>query len=383
MLNLESMRTDKNQAQKASTEAAYLALLRYALWGGTFPALPEDLSAILQLASRQATRGLIYDALLREGPAIPRKEAARIQQILLQTYATHQMLEAGIQRIFPALQQAGIPAVLIKGQGVARNYPDPKLRECGDIDIYVGPEHLENSLRTLTPLADRVDDHIFGKHWQLWVGGCEAELHLYSLEPEWRRDRRFYRQLEAEGFSHGLIPLDFNGVRVDTPEPTFNAFYLFYHLWHHFIVGGVGLRQICDWTLHLHARQADIDRERLREMVEGMRLLGPWQLLGGIAVHDLGLPEAEFPLYDGSAMARSRLLLDIILAEGNFGKDNESRKNRPQGYFGSKMNSLGSYFYRLRQMWRIDPRQARSDFAGVTLAGIRRFFHDQSAKRSR
>lgn len=30
---------------------------------------------------------------------------------------------------------------------------------------------------------------------------------------------------------------------------TFNAFYVFMHLYHHFLQVGVGLRQVCDWML--------------------------------------------------------------------------------------------------------------------------------------
>ena len=60
--------------------AAYLALLRYALWGGAFPALPEDLSAIQALAARQSTRGLIFDALLRGNVPLSRDQIARLSR---------------------------------------------------------------------------------------------------------------------------------------------------------------------------------------------------------------------------------------------------------------------------------------------------------------
>ena len=369
------MRTDKNSAQKAQTEAAYLTLLRYALWGGDFPALPADLSAILNLAERQSTRGLIFDALLRGRTDLPRETTARMQQILFQAYATNQQLDLTIQRAFPALHQAGIPAVLLKGQGVGRNYPDPRLRECGDVDVYIGPDHVEDAVRALTPLAEQVDDRPLGKHWQLHIGGIEIELHYTSVSSGTSRRKRFFHKLEEEGCSRGLAQLDFGDVRVDTPEPTFNAFYLFYHIWNHFSVGGIGLRQLCDWALHLHARQAAIDRERLREMVEGMRLLHVWQLFGCIAVHDLGLPEAEFPLYDEAAFARSRRLLAVILAEGNFGRGRKVRHKRPTGYLAGKLHSFGQSLARFHLILRIDPREAWSNILTKLTTGLRNLLH--------
>ena len=355
--------------------AAYLALLRYALWGGAFPALPEDLSALQELAARQATRCLVFDALLRGGAPLPQEEADRMQWTLLKAYASNRQLNTVIRRIFPALREAGIPAVLIKGQGVARNYPDPRLRECGDIDIYIGPERVEDAVRALAPFADSIDKKPLGKHWQLSVEGHEIELHYTTIDIRSPRRRRRYTRLEADGFRHGLIPEDFDGVPVDTPEATFNAFYIFYHLWHHFTGTGIGFRQVCDWTMYLHARRADIDRERLRCMLKGMHLLVPWQLFGCIAVHELGLPEAEFPLYDAAACPRSREVLELVLGDGNFGEARERRK-RPAGYLAGKWSSFLDKTGRIRQLWRIYPPEALHTLRETLSKGLRNILQD-------
>lgn len=360
--------------------AAYLAWLRYALWGGEAPACDVgSRPSLLSLADRQKTRGLIFDALLRAGSAatgLSKADAVQMQEFLLQTFATHRMLDHALARAVSALQDAGVPAVLLKGQGAARSYPNPLLRECGDIDLYIGPERLEDAVRVLTPLADKVDDELLGKHWQLWMGGAEFELHQVSMIPTDRSRTRFYRDLEAEGFTRGLAPLDFEGVRVDTPEPTFNAFHLFYHAWHHFLTGGIGFRQLCDWTLHLHVRRENIDRERLGAMLDGMRLRRPWQLFGCIAVHDLGLPAEEFPCYDASWLKPSRRVLKMILSEGNFGRGHEPRIARPKAYVASKAYSLGLHCIRFVQTFSVAPREAWQVFASLFTGGFRKVFQD-------
>ena len=355
---------------------AYLAWLRYALWGGEAPQFQPSL---LALSDRQKTRGLLFDALLRAGSAVTglsKTDAVQMQEFLLQTFATHRMLDHALAQAVSALQKAGVPAVLLKGQGAARNYPNPLLRECGDIDLYLGPERLEEAVRVLTPLADKVDDELLGKHWQLWMGGAEFELHQVSMIPIGRRRTRFYRELEAEGFLRGLVPLDFEGVRVDTPEPTFNAFHLFYHAWHHFITGGIGFRQLCDWTMHLHVQRENIDRERLGAMLDGMRLRRPWQLFGCIAVHDLGLPEEEFPCYDASRLKLSRRVLKRILSEGNFGRGRKPLFERPEGYVASKAYSLGGHIRRFCQVLSIAPREAVQNFLSLVSGGFRKVFQD-------
>lgn len=360
-----------------TVEQTYLALLRSALWGTDLPVI-ENLPEILQLTDRQKTRGLIYDILLRSGADIPTESARKMQRMLARITGAHRVLDDVVARSVAALQEAKIPCVLLKGQGAARYYPDPRLRECGDIDLHIGPERLEEAVRALTPLADRVDDHLLGKHWQLWIGGAEIELHQHTMLHETRRQTRVYQRLEENGLRTDLVPFDFSGVAVPTPEDSFNAFYLFYHAWHHFAAGGIGFRQLCDWILLLHTRAARIDRERLHTMLREMRLLGPWRLFGCIAVHDLGLPEAEFPFYDKKAFSKSRRVLQLILSEGNFGRGTQFRFSRPKGYLAGKLYSLGLHFRRLFQMLRIAPGEAFRTFHALFVGGIRQVFLDLS-----
>lgn len=360
-----------------TAEQTYLSWLRYALWDGEILRDAQDhkpdesaFSTLLALADRQKTRGLVFEALLRSGAPLPEETAARMKQLLLRILATHRMLDAAVAKVMDTLRQAGIPAVLLKGQGVARYYPDPQLRECGDIDIYIGPERLEEAVRVLTPLADKVDDGLLGKHWQLWIGQAEIELHQHTMIPYTQRQTRLFRTLEAEGLRHDLVPMDFGGIRADTPEDTFNAFYLFYHAWHHFVQGGIGFRQLCDWMLLLHAQRDRIDRERLRTMLDGMQLLRPWQLFGCIAVHDLGLPEQEFPCYDPARFGKSRKVLAVILSEGNFGRGRQPRHKRPKGYIPGKAHSFCLHTGRFLQMFRIAPGEAWHSFRSTVTHGF-------------
>lgn len=361
---------------------AYLALLRAALWGDRLAGIDpasidgQHLTEIMRLAESQTTRGLVYDYLLRGGFPVPEEISAQMQRLLYQILNTHRKLDAVLARIISALQEAGIPCVLLKGQGVASHYPNPLLRECGDIDLFIGPERLEDAVRTLSPLADKTDDKLSGKHWQLWIGGTEIELHLYSMVPETRRLTRYFRTIEADGLSIGLVPLNFGGVSVYTPADTFNAFYLFYHAWHHFAGKGIGFRHLCDWVRLLHVRRESIDRTRLLEMLKGMQLLGPWRLFGCIAVHDLGLPETDFPFYDESSLPKSRRVLNLILSAGNFGRGAQHTRPRPKGYLAGKLFSLGGHFHRFLQVLSIAPADAFRTFHALFIGGIRRVFQD-------
>lgn len=362
-----------------TVEQTYLALLRSALWGTDMPVV-DKLQEVLELADRQKTRGLIYDVLLRSGAPLPPETATSMQLLLYRILNTHRMLDTAIVHALAALHDAGIPAVLVKGQAVARYYPLPQLRECGDVDLYIGPERLEEAVRALTPITDRTADQKNGKHWELWIGQAELELHDHTLLPVTRRKARFYQTLEEEGLRYGLVPLVFSGTPVNTPEDTFYAFYLFYHAWHHFAKGGIGFRQLCDWTLLLHARQEHIDRERLRSILEGMELMKLWQIFGCIAVRDLGLPREEFPYYDESHPWAYKRVLQLILAEGNFGQGRKANNQRPGNYMGGKAFALGQHLRRFFQTLPLAPKEAFSLFRFQFFDGLKNTFQNLSRR---
>ena len=358
---------------------AYLALLRAALWGTDIPAW-EDIAPVfdevLEFCDRQKTRGLVFDLLLRSGYPVPAETAARMQQLLYRILNTHRKLNAAIARVVSVLQEADIPCVLLKGQGVARFYPNPLLRECGDIDLYIGPERLESAVKVLVPFVDKVDDHLSGKHWHLWIGSAEIELHLYTMIPKTRRQTRYFRTIEADGLSHDLVPLNFDGVSVNIPADTFNALYIFYHAWHHFTGKGIGFRHLCDLACLIHAHRDVIDRPHLLSMLKRMHLLEPWRLFGCIAVQDLGLPEEEFPFYDEAGLSKSRRVLGLILADGNFGQASDNRRQGPKGYLTGKLFSLGTHFRCFFQRLFIAPGEAISVFCSRFSGGILRVFKD-------
>ena len=352
-----------------TSEETYLAWLHHALWGGNAPTAVDG--EVLRIAALQKTRGLVFNALLKSDITLDQDTRLRMQQFLVQTIFTHKKLDSALVRVMTALREADIPAVLLKGQGLARNYPDPQMRECGDIDLYIGPERLEEAIRVLRPVVERVDERIHAdKHCTFGIGSAIIELHKRSSLTYSRRLERFYHALETEGCSRGLVPLDFDGVQVDTPEPTFNAFYVFFHAWDHFLECGIGLRQLCDWALLLHAQRAQIDRERLGTILDGMQVRRPWQLFGCIAVEVLGLPAEEMPFYDARRSRTSRRILRLILQEGNFGTGRRSLSRRPNNFFFGKAYTFFCTFGRCCKLLPLAPGQVSKRFVS---ASCRRF----------
>ncbi len=302
----------------------FVQSLRAGLWGDTPIADIDETVArdIWTEARKQSCRGVVGQVLLDSGILPPKAKkivSDRIVSIIGHNLALSRVLSISVK----ALRDKGIEPVLLKGQGAASSYPQPLLRECGDIDLYVGTEHYREAFDVLSGLTGEIDEEGFsteGKHSHVVIDGMTVETHRFSevLPPGYDKQ---YQELSDMGMSSGGEVLDIGGTDVRIPEPTFNAFYLFNHLWRHFFTEGVGFRQVCDWTMFLHARKDRIDKDRLGHILKTLDLTAPWKVFGNIAVGVLGLPADEMPFYSQEYLDKSRKIVRMMLKEGNFGHE--------------------------------------------------------------
>ncbi|MBQ6254921.1 MAG: nucleotidyltransferase family protein [Bacteroidales bacterium] len=330
-----------------AAERTYLILLKEGLWAGLStvrqahggagsgtgspvgelveppgPVEGPALNLAWRLARMQATRGVVGQALLDSGVLSPEGEDA-VSKRVLEIVANNLKLEKALAKSVGALREAGIEPVLLKGQGVASCYPQPLIRECGDIDLYVGKENYRKAFEVLSALSGGLNEEEFkpkSKHSHVEIEGIPVEAHQFSDALPPRYDRT-YQEISDRCLSDGFVTLEFSGVPVRTPEPTFHAFFLFNHLWRHFFTEGVGFRQVCDWTMYLHVHKDSIDLNRLQDILESLDITTPWKVFGNIAVEVLGLPAEEMPFHEPKMSRRIGKVVRMMLKEGNFGHE--------------------------------------------------------------
>lgn len=353
----------------------YLDILRSAIWGEKPSYIPSDVEGVLSIANLQKTRPLVLDALQKAGYEVTDPHA---WEILYRTASTHIVTNRTIVELETLFHKNGINPVLLKGQGVAVNYPRPMLRECGDIDLYVGPEQYVKTCDLLKSLASE-DDVANGseqdKHYHICLDNIHVEIHRFCDTLENKRENKYLQSFASKGLSHDLVPISINEVSVLTPADTFNAFFLFFHIWRHFLLEGVGLRQICDWTLFLHSRAGRIDATVLAEMLKKLNLITPWHIFATIVVNYLGLPLTEMPLYKTGFEKKAFRFISLILKDGNFGHGNIVTGKRPSGFLLGKWFTTKKLLKRPVVLYRLFPeiRPQIVTFAiGVLKAGINR-----------
>lgn len=320
-------------------QETYLALLRAALWGGnelTNEGLTSDcVNEVIRLAAFQGTGPLVYDQLLKM-PDMEISAELRIQmkQQCMMSMMQQQTMMPILSKAWTALEEADIHPVLLKGLVIAQYYPQPHLRQWGDIDLYVGQKQYHQATKVLDatfPEADHppVDDEE-RKHYNYVFSNTVLELHRISMGFAHPCDRKYYENLEETYLTKDGPTFEVDGQRINTPEETFNVFFTFLHAWHHFEGSGMNMKQACDVAVLLHAKRDVIDRVRLREMLRKLHLMEVWQLFMYIIANHLGLPKDVCPFYTDTCKERAELLFKRILRESS-ARNVESGKLKVDG----------------------------------------------------
>ena len=354
-----------------STEI-YLELLRAGLWNR--PAVVSGsvkFSEIMGMAARQNTQPTVGKALLdRMGAKLPPQAYDSLLENVRKCEKSHESANQVIGYCFSALKDEGIRPVLLKGQGIASWYPEPTIRQAGDIDIYV--KDFDRAREVMTRLFG-AETEVGDKHVTYHVGGTlDIELHRFTETLPNSRQNAEYQRISSSGTSMGLEEVNLDGANVDTPEPTFNAFYIFHHLWHHFKAMGMGMRQLCDWAMFLHSHSDRLDLESLGQWLNYFKLKDVWQVFGCAAVQALDLPPEDVPFYDGSKSKRGAKLVDFFIVQG----DNREFKHgrHDQGKVKHKSGTLRFIHRRLRMMFPIFPGKALLQYVGDVKNGVLKLF---------
>lgn len=365
-------------------EKVFFSLLRSGLWGGA-PEIPEgfgDWGKVARLAKSQSVLGVVGDVMLsdkRIAAQLSAEMKTKIKTFIMANMMTHGKLNGVLVNVVSHLSAAGIRSVLLKGQGLAQYYPKPELRQCGDIDLYVGLERYADSYGVVKPLATQIDDRKaleVGKHYDFFVGKVAVEMHRYSDRYPTPKLDRIYQEVSLKGLNEDLVPLMFSGQTVYTPSDEYNAFYIFSHLFHHFLINGLGARQLYDWMLFLRARSSHIDMSSLETILRRLDMLKPWQAFGCVLVKYFGMPAESFPFYDSAQEHKADNIVRRLLDEGNFGKERDVYKKRGRIYLINKTWAMLAHIGRSIGLLFLFPRHSFRQIGHTISNGFAKVWND-------
>lgn len=207
----------------------------------------------------------------------------------------------------------GKQCCVLKGQGNALMYPEPKLRTSGDIDVW-----LEG---TKKEIADFVHQH-FPKmnvqyhHMEYPIyDDVEIEIHYYPsyCYNKWY-NHRLQRYFHKESHKQFLNKTD---CGFNVPTVPFNIVFQLSHIMRHFFTQGIGLRHAIDYYYLL---KQDITQEEIKEVVSVIKSCGMYKFFCALLWIEnsiLGLDKAA--LFVPVNERAGKLVLHEMLKGGNFG----------------------------------------------------------------
>lgn len=342
----------------------FIELLHFSM--GISEEVPEttetNWEAMLAVAKKQSLAGIIYYGIGK----LP-KEQRPEKKILLKWYALAEKIKERNKtlnklaiKLVEQYKADGFQLCLLKGQGNALMYPEPVMRNPGDIDLWMKPAGGKCNIEaTRKAVNDYVKAHYKNPelryyHAEYVVDKIPVEAHYMPSimnNPMYnkRLQRWFSERMDAQCQHVVALP---DGVgQIPVPTFEFNVVFQLSHMMHHYFDEGIGLRQMMDYYYLLRSD----GRSQMADVQSTLKYLNLYKFAGAV----MYVMQRVFNMEEKYMIApvdekRGRSLLREIVKGGNFGM-----------YSGLTKHSTGSKYWlkNLRSMHAVReyPAEALSE----------------------
>lgn len=309
-------------------------LLQFALRkGGEVPYLPtaKEWTKVYEESERQAIVGVMLYGLQQ---LIERDFSFKTnlpQGLMLQWIGVGEMIrqrnivmDRAVVDLCKALEENNIKYIVVKGQTLNAIYPERNIRQSGDIDFMVHPHDWKKCYKMFDrKLGESSIDTHSEKHVEWEKDGISYEMHRWLNDFASKKHQKYWDEVVMKEAWDNISTIDINGFSIATLPPTYNALYVFLHLFYHLINEGVGLRQFIDW-FYILEKGVQINKDVLKRHLEGIGLFEAYCGLGAVLTCYLGLEEDRF-LFEISEKYKKEAykLVDNIFEGGNFGHNKQ------------------------------------------------------------
>lgn len=320
----------------------------------------EEWKALYDMAKKQSLVGVCFAGVQR----LPEEErppemlyltwigmAAKIQQ-------RNEVVNAQCVEVQQMIEKAGFRTYIMKGQGNSALYKVSEgskfqdvsghsdlslLRQSGDIDIYLegGFEKVNAFVQRTCPTKEINELEI---HYHCLLD-TEVEIHYRPFimrNPFKNRKLQRFFAMEGEKCFENKTALS-NGVgEIAVPTTTFNLVHQMVHIYHHLLIGGVGMRQLMDYYFVLRSSYANDDANaNVLRIISGLGLNRFGSALMWVLGEVFGL-ERSFMLWEPNE-EDGRFLLNEVVLSGNFGNYDErlpQHRNKWQSFWMLSVHNL-------------------------------------------
>lgn len=219
----------------------------------------EKMFSIAQEASVSAIALDSYGKLPKG--TVPANIVAQMLETQLEVEQKHAQQERVLGELSERFSKKGIETIQLKGIGLSMDYPVPRHRYGGDIDLFTRlkgtvTEQRSNSSDIIDDMmvaeGRQVDDYNLPKykHSEFDYNGVRIENHRYFVNKECldeagKIDEFLHKSLNPRV---KILP---NGTKILVPSKEFNTVFLAQHAFQHYIFGGIDIHHLTDWGMHI------------------------------------------------------------------------------------------------------------------------------------
>ena len=281
---------------------ALLFLIRLALGKGHSVSLPNAVSwqEVYELSLNQGVCALCGGVVAQQGETLNVEEDLRyvwLGQKMVQE-KEYELYRAAVRHLSDFYAKQGIRMVLLKGLGLSFDYPNPTLRPCGDIDVYLmsGGKGVWNYGDKLIEekLGIKVDNSHHHHSVFLFEGWTVENHYDFINVHSHRSNKRIDSLFKALMTTGDVTDVTDKETTIGIPSPDFNALFLARHAAIHFAAERLTLRHLLDWALFVSNHHRRVDWDNFWREAEKMNMHKFVLCVNAIAVQDLGFDEADF-----------------------------------------------------------------------------------------
>lgn len=359
-------------------QKAFLDLLRAGLWENEASLSRYkdiDYPVFLQLAEEQSVVGVVAAGMEHvHDVKVPKEIALQFFGQALQMEQRNLAMNDFIASLIKKLKNAGVHALLVKGQGIAQCYERPFRRASGDIDLFLDSKNYSKASTLLTAIADSTEeDKPETKHFAMTIGPWSVELHGTLRSQLGKRIDNVIDEVQEDTFANRRVrSWDHKGTEIFIPAPDNDLIFIFTHILQHFFREGIGLRQICDWCRLLWTYRDSINVPLLKGRLNRMGVMPEWKSFAYLAVNSLGMPEEAMPFYSTERKWKRKAgeILSYIIETGSFGYSLDYSYYQKYPFFIYKAISLWRHTDKAIRHFRMFPSVSLNEWGRMIRQGF-------------
>ena len=308
-------------------KTSLLKTVGYQLFGGERPRISADIFAVLEEAKAQTVFTGVFPFFRAELQQSGQGGFVAAQEIFFGNVIknTNNFMEH--DELNKLMTKNDIPYCTLKGLASAYYYPDPSLREMGDVDYLVQETDFEKAKQAALNAGFAIDHgdepdsiHIAFKREPMSI--WEQHRTINGI-PNSEVGENIQSEIDRTIKTSEQITLD--GVICRIPDAFHHGLIMLLHVASHMTSEGIGLRHLCDWAVFANRLGNDGFDELFEEKLTRFGLWKFAQILTLVSEKYLGIAHMEWAQNPEVTDEHLEAVMEDIMNGGNFGKKDLNR----------------------------------------------------------